>query len=147
MERLYEIENEYIKIILDIDIYPIIVIEKTISNFLDIAFAKMEKENNKIIVKLVLNSEQNTHNIVGKFYNELLEESLRYNIARETKNLRELIVGRELYSTCIEVDNVENEKETIKVENESFSNTEEKDYDIEEIAVNWFEKNTNKEEK
>jgi len=147
MERLYEIENEYIKIILDIDIYPIIVIEKTISNFLDIAFAKMEKENNKIIVKLVLNSEQNTHNIVGKFYNELLEESLRYNIARETKNLRELIVGRALYSTCIEVDNVENEKETIKVENESFSNTEEKDYDIEEIAVNWFEKNTNKEEK
>ena len=107
----------------------------------------MEKENNKIIVKLVLNSEQNTNNIVGKFYNELLEESLRYNIARETKNLRELIVGRALYSTCIEVDNVENEKETIKVENESFSNTEEKDYDIEEIAVNWFEKNTNKEEK
>lgn len=147
MERLYEIENEYIKIILDIDIYPIIVIEKTISNFLDIAFAKMEKENNKIIVKLVLNSEQNANNIVGKFYNELLEESLRHNIARETKDLRELIVGRALYSTCIEVDNVENEKETIKVENESFSNTEEKDYDIEEIAVNWFEKNTDKEEK
>lgn len=147
MERLYEIENEYIKIILDVDIYPIIVIEKTISNFLDIAFAKIEKENNKIIVKLVLNSEQNTNNIVGKFYNELLEESLRHNIARETKDLRELIVGRALYSTCIEVDNVENEKETIKVENESFSNTEEKDYDIEEIAVNWFEKNTDKEEK
>lgn len=147
MERLYEIENEYIKIILDVDIYPIIVIEKTISNFLDIAFAKIEEENNKIIVKLVLNSKQNTNNIVGKFYNELLEESLRYNIARETKDLRELIVGRALYSTCIEVDNVENEKETIKVENESFSNTEEKDYDIEEIAVNWFEKNTNKEEK
>lgn len=147
MERLYEIENEYIKIILDVDIYPIIVIEKTISNFLDIAFAKIEKKNNKIIVKLVLTSKQNTNNIVGKFYNELLEESLRYNIARETKNLRELIVGRALYSTCIEVDNVENEKETIKVENESFSNTEEKDYDIEEIAVNWFEKNTNKEEK
>lgn len=147
MERLYEIENEYIKIILDVDIYPIIVIEKTISNLLDIAFAKIEKENNKIIVKLVLTSKQNTNNIVGKFYNELLEESLRYNIARETKNLRELIVGRALYSTCIEVDNVENEKETIKVENESFSNTEEKDYDIEEIAVNWFEKNTNKEEK
>ena len=147
MERLYEIENEYIKIILDVDIYPIIVIEKTISNFLDIAFAKIEKENNKIIVKLVLNSEQNINNIVGKFYNELLEESLRYNIARETKDLRELIVGRALYSTCIEVDNVENEKETIKVENESFSNTEEKDYDIEEIAVNWFEKNMDKEEK
>lgn len=147
MERLYEIENEYIKIILDVDIYPIIVIEKTISNFLDIAFAKIEEENNKIIVKLVLNSKQNTNKIVGKFYNELLEESLRYNIARETKDLRELIVGRALYSTCIEVDNVENEKETIKVENESFFNTEEKDYDIEEIAVNWFEKNTNKEEK
>ena len=147
MERLYEIENEYIKIILDVDIYPIIVIEKTISNFLDIAFDKIEKENNKIIVKLVLNSEQNINNIVGKFYNELLEESLRYNIARETKDLRELIVGRALYSTCIEVDNVENEKETIKVENKSFSNTEEKDYDIEEIAVNWFEKNMDKEEK
>lgn len=33
MEKLYKIENEYIKIILDIDVYPIIVVEKTISNF------------------------------------------------------------------------------------------------------------------
>lgn len=114
MEKLYKIENEYIKIILDIDIYPIIVVEKTISNFLNIAFAKIEREDNKIIVKMILNSTKNTSNIVGEFYNELLEESLRYKIAKETKDLRELIVGRALYSTCIEVDNTENEKEISK---------------------------------
>lgn len=147
MEKLYEIENEYIKIILDIDIYPIIVVEKTISNFLNIAFAKIEREDNKIIVKMILNSTKNTSNIVGEFYNELLEESLRYKIAKETKDLRELIVGRALYSTCIEVDNTENEKEIIEEENENISNYEEKDYDIDEIAVNWFDNNTDKEEK
>lgn len=149
MERLYEIENEYIKIILNADIYPVVVIEKTVSSFLDRAVIKLEKKNAEIIVKFILNDNENIDisNIIGEFYNKLVEEGLRYNISRETKELRELIVGRALYSTCIEVDNVENEKETIKVENESFSNTEEKDYDIEEIAVNWFEKNTNKEEK
>ena len=147
MEKLYKIENEYIKIILDIDIYPIIVVEKTISNFLNIAFAKIEREDNKIIVKMILNSTKNTSNIVGEFYNELLEESLRYKIAKETKDLRELIVGRALYSTCIEVDNTENEKEIIEEENENISNYEEKDYDIDEIAVNWFDNNTDKEEK
>ncbi len=147
MEKLYKIENEYIKIILDIDIYPIIVVEKTISNFLNIAFAKIEREDNKIIVKMILNSTKNTSNIVGEFYNELLEESLRYKIAKETKDLRELIVGRALYSTCIEVDNTENEKEIIEEENENISNYEEKDYDIDEIAVNWFNNNTDKEEK
>lgn len=147
MEKLYKIENEYLKIILDIDIYPIIVVEKTISNFLNIAFAKIEREDNKIIVKMILNSTKNTSNIVGEFYNELLEESLRYKIAKETKDLRELIVGRALYSTCIEVDNTENEKEIIEEENENISNYEEKDYDIDEIAVNWFNNNTDKEEK
>ena len=96
---------------------------------------------------MILNSTKNTSNIVGEFYNELLEESLRYKIAKETKDLRELIVGRALYSTCIEVDNTENEKEIIEEENENISNYEEKDYDIDEIAVNWFNNNTDKEEK
>ena len=72
---------------------------------------------------------------------------MRYKIAQETKDLRELIVGRALYSTCIEVDNTENEKEINEEENENISNYEEKDYDIDEIAVNWFDNNTDKEEK
>lgn len=146
MERLYEIENEYIKIILNADIYPVVVIEKTVSSFLDIAVIKLEKKNAEIIVKFILNDNENIDisNIIGEFYNKLLEESLRYNISRETKELRELIVARALYSTCIEIDNAENKD---KINKDESLESGQKDYTLEEIAVNWFEKNTDKEEK
>ena len=146
MERLYEIENEYIKIILNADIYPVVVIEKTVSSFLDRAVIKLEKKNAEIIVKFILNDNENIDisNIIVEFYNKLLEESLRYNISRETKELRELIVARALYSTCIEIDNAENKD---KINKDESLESGQKDYTLEEIAVNWFEKNTDKEEK
>ena len=83
--------------------------------------------------------------LIGEFYNELLRESLRYNIAVETKNLRELIVGRALYTTCIDL---EQESATNEDSNE-LENTEKvkvEDYSLDEIAVNWFDKYGDKEE-
>ena len=59
----------------------------------------------------------------------------------ETKNLRELIVGRALYTTCIEIE--EDEKANEKKLDENISNNQ---YKLDEIAVNWFDK-YNKEEK
>ena len=75
--------------------------------------------------------------IIGEFYNELLRESLRYNIAIETKNLRELIVGRALYTTCIDLEENQEEKNEEDIE---------ETYNLDEIAVNWFDKYGNKEE-
>ena len=82
--------------------------------------------------------------LIGEFYNECLRESLRYEISVETKNLRELIVGRALYTTCIELDENEDNQEQSDGPIYEDDNTE---YSLEDIAVNWFEKYEDSEEK
>lgn len=41
----------------------------------------------------------------GEFFNELLNQVLRIDIQNRTKDLRQLILGRALYTECIEVEN------------------------------------------
>ena len=53
---------------------------------------------------------------------------------KQTKNIRELILGRALYSTCIDTEKNENEEK-----NEM--QTDDNNYNINNIAVNWFEGN------
>lgn len=141
MEKLYSIKENIAEITLEKEIYPIVVIEKAISNFMENAYIKIKTENGKkVIVQLVLkivNNKENLEKIIGDFYNELLREALRYEISKETKNLRELIVGRALYTTCIELDD-DSSKQFEQEENKKEENLE--DYDLNDIAVNWFEK-------
>ncbi len=141
MEKLYSIKENIAEITLEKEIYPIVVIEKAISNFMENAYIKIKTENGKkVIVQLVLkivNNKENLEKIIGDFYNELLREALRYEISKETKNLRELIVGRALYTTCIELDD-DSSKQFEQEENKQEDNLE--DYDLNDIAVNWFER-------
>ncbi len=141
MEKLYSIKENIAEITLEKEIYPIVVIEKAISNFMENAYIKIKTENGKkVIVQLVLkieNNKEDLEKIIGEFYNELLREALRYEISKETKNLRELIVGRALYTTCIELDD-DSSKQFEQEENKQEDNLE--DYDLNDIAVNWFER-------
>ena len=141
MEKLYSIKENIAEITLEKEIYPIVVIERAISNFMENAYIKIKTEKGKkVIVQLVLKIENNKEDLekkIGEFYNELLREALRYEISKETKNLRELIVGRALYTTCIEVDD-DSSKQFEQEENKQEDNLE--DYDLNDIAVNWFER-------
>lgn len=56
--------------------------------------------------------------------------------------MRELIIARALYTTCIDVD-CENIDET----NSDKTETYEEEFDMNEIATNWFDSNNSKEEK
>lgn len=140
MEKLYTINGDYAEILIEEDIYPLITVEKAISNFTQDIYIKLEHKDKKtLLIKLVLQDDKkNLEKIIGELYNELLRENIRYNISKETKNLRELIVGRALYTTCIEMD--EQDKE------ENYKEDNEEDYNLDEIAVNWFENNEDKEE-
>lgn len=131
MKKFYKIHNDYAEIVLSKNIYPLVCVKKALVNFMEMSYIKLGDKGNKIIIQIALKDlSENLEIIVGEFYNELLRESLRYNIASETKNLRELIVGRALYTTCIDLDdNIEKKNDVI-----------EDDYNLEDIAVNWFEK-------
>lgn len=137
MERFYTINDSYAEIVLSKDIYPLVSVKKALANFMEEIYIKINSNKDEIVVQIVpKENKEKLEKIIGEFYNELLRESLRYNIATETRNLRELIVGRALYTTCIDLE--ENQEEN--------NYTEEKEYSLDEIAVNWFDKYENKEE-
>lgn len=146
MKKEYIIQDKFAEIKLDKAIYPLIVIKKAISNFFDDVYVRIEEDNKNFIINFKLQNKQvDLEKIIGEFYNECLRESLRYEISFETKNIRELIVGRALYTTCIMFDkNEDNQEQTDELIYEEDNNTE---YSLEDIAVNWFEKYEDSEEK
>lgn len=138
MEKFYEVNGKNAEITLNKNIYPLVSVKKAISNFMSDAYIKIDKINkNNIIIEIELkrDNERDTNEVIGEFYNELLRESLRYDITMQTKNIRELIVGRALYTTCIDIE-----------EGESKDKETKENYDLDEVAVNWFEKYGNIEE-
>lgn len=140
MKKFYKIEDNYAELLLSKDIYPLVSVKKALSNYMEEAYIKIDSNDDKLRIQIIwkenIESKEDIERKIDEFYNECLRESLRYSIAIETKNLRELIVGRALYTTCIEVEkNDEDTKENVKEE-----------YDLDEIAVNWFEKYKNEEE-
>jgi hypothetical protein len=146
MKKEYIIQDKFAEIKLDKAIYPLIAIKKAISNFFDDVYVRIEEDNKNFIINFKLQNKQvDLEKIIGEFYNECLRESLRYEISFETKNIRELIVGRALYTTCIMFDkNEDNQEQTDELIYEEDNNTE---YSLEDIAVNWFEKYEDSEEK
>lgn len=138
MEKFHEVNGKNAEITLNKNIYPLVSVKKAISNFMSDAYIKIDKINkNNIIIEIELkrDNERDTNEVIGEFYNELLRESLRYDITMQTKNIRELIVGRALYTTCIDIE-----------EGESKDKETKENYDLDEVAVNWFEKYGNIEE-
>ncbi len=65
------------------------------------------------------------------FENELIAQMVRYQVSQSNKDLKELILGRALYSTCI--DRIQ-EPESPEDDEVSFPS-------LDEIAVDWFEQN------
>ena len=133
MEKFYTIKDNYAEILLSKEIYPLVSVKKALANFMEDTYIKIDSNKDKIVVQIALQEDKkNLEKIIGEFYNELLRESLRYNIAIETKHLRELIVGRALYTTCIDLEENQEEKHNDVEDKEEYS--------LDEIAVNWFEK-------
>ena len=129
-------EENLIELYLDERIYNLVVIKKALFNYIEDCYYMLDYfDENIILVKIYL-KDQNTNidEYIKKLYNELFNESLRYDIMMQTKNIRELILGRALYTTCIDTD-----ENTVDYDNND------KNHDINEIAVNWFDKNRGQE--
>lgn len=144
MNKNYFIDGKKASIMISKKLYPLISVKKAIANFMDKAYVILDESKDNILLQLQIYDENiNIEKIIGEFYNELLRESIRYEVQAETKELRELIVARALYTTCVEVDdgekNIESNYKSNSIENDE-------DYSIDDIAVNWFDRNMNKEE-
>ncbi len=139
----YIIEKNNVIIYLDENVYPLIAIKKTVMYYLEKCYIEVEHKNNKVKIKIeLLDKKFNIEIIVKEFINDCMREALRVDIAKETKNIRELILGRALYSSCIKIDSRDVTKSEENCEIEKIL---EEDYNIDEIAVDWFEKNRKEE--
>lgn len=133
-------EQNYIELYLNEKIYNLSIIKKALYNFIDdgyfiLNYADADADADTIIAKIFLKEHTtNKELFVKELYNELFNESIRFDVMKQTKNIRELILGRALYSTCIDTEKNENEEK-----NEM--QTDDNNYNINNIAVNWFEGN------
>ena len=66
-----------------------------------------------------------------RFGNELIAQMVRYNLSQSNKAMKDLILGRALYSTCLDTAEPA----------EFHDNAVETDYSLDNIAVDWFEVN------
>lgn len=124
-------------------IYELSCIMKAAYNFIDDFYVFFDYETEDTI-RVDFKSKQTRSSkeveiIIGEFCNELLNQSIRYKVSKETKNVRELILGRALYDTCIE-----DEKD--KVNDHESDNNKELNFsevDFLNIGTNWLDNHGN----
>jgi His-Xaa-Ser system protein HxsD len=109
------------------EFYPKIAIEKAAYFFVDNFFVMLDADEKYYLVKLDPKSDSVDSNIEKEFQNEVLAQVNRYVISQETKNIRELIIGRALASTMID------KRDEGYIDDESIN--------ADDILVNWFDKN------
>lgn len=115
-------------------VYDIPIIMKAGYMFIDEYYIFFELLSESEIQVTISPKDKNKDlNIVAKeFCNELLIQSIRYDTYKNTKNIREIILGRALYSACIEEDDFDEKDFSFE---ENISDTD----DLNKIAKNWFE--------
>lgn len=88
-------------------------------------------ERHHIAIELTPKPGTDSTGIDRTFENELIAQMVRYQVSQSNKDLKELILGRALYSTCL--DRIQ-EPESPEDDEVSFPS-------LDEIAVDWFEQN------
>lgn len=133
-DKLTKENDNSIAFYLNKDIYNVKTIMKAAYNFIEDFYILLNYVNSDIEVVLESKEQKNSEEMKkhkGEFYNELLRQNVRYIVAKDTKNIRELVMGRALYDTCIEY---EDTKEDINENSPELK-------DELDILVNWFDKN------
>lgn len=142
----YEAKKNNIIFTINNLIYPLSVIMKTAYNLTNNFYVFFDYIADDCIEVQIKSkdflSDNELERTVGEFYNELLNQNIRCDIQNKTSNLRQLILGRALYTECIET-NGDNGFDRIKeepIENIPSMDTN-KDYiqDTYQIATSWNE--------
>lgn len=143
----FKVMNNTCTFYVDSRIYALNTIMKTAYVFIENYYVFFKYVNDHTI-QVELKGKQQMDNIqlehmAGEFYNELLNQCLRLEIFDATKNLREMIIGRALYNTCIDVEeDIEQTREITEFvdDTENYLDSEE---DILNIGVNWADRKNN----
>lgn len=90
-------------IILKEKLYPLEAILNACYSFLDRAYVYLDDKQNNGNISVLLKpkkkiAKNRLQTLEGEFMNEILQAVLRYQISKNNRKIRELIIGRALYS-------------------------------------------------
>ena len=112
------------------ELYPKEAIMKAAYHFLDRCYIYVDLENREFVVKLTPKNETAGSGIEHDFENELLAQTVRYQVYTQTHVIREILMARAMSST-ITGSYTEYEKSQDSENSES----------LDSILTDWFDKN------
>lgn len=111
------------------ELYPLKALYRAAYLFMDDYYIGMDCDEQDYVVIFSGKEKQADRDDIGRFQNELFSQSIKCIADQDTKQIRELIVARALYSAFIPEENMDQTE-----------NTEtEDDYDLDEIAKAWYD--------
>ncbi len=126
----YEIQDDgKIEFRVNKKVYPLKAIYRAAYLFTDKYYIGLDQTEETYIIKFSGKEKTCDYDDVGAFQNELLNQNLKLALSNDTREIRELIVTRALYSSFLPEEN----------EEVSISETSEQEYDLDEIAKAWYE--------
>lgn len=108
------------------NIYPKSALIKSAYNFTDKAYLHLDEDQSDYIVNIIFKDDNKFD--YHEFENEMLTQTVRYEVYRQTKDIRKLTVARALASTIVE-------------ELPDYEEFEDENIDINNILKDWFDEN------
>ena len=112
------------------DLYPEEAVMKAAYHFIDRCYVHMDLADEEYIISITSKTEHMPDDIAKEFENELLAQTVRYQVYQQTHTIREILMARAMSSTITGSNTVlESEQLPDQVDN------------LENILMDWFEKN------
>jgi len=108
------------------ELYPKEAVLKAAHFFTENYYMYLDADDKYYYINMEAKNGDIEDNIEKQFMNEVLTQSARYSVMQQTKNIRELIIGRALASTIID--------------DSDTGFTDDENINSEEILCNWFDK-------
>ena len=98
------ISGSNIKILCDLEIFPMDIISKVAIKYREKYLTEFSRtETNGMVITFKSKNEDIIleDEFKNKFMEELLFQYIRFNVGKQTKTIKELMIGRALFETCV----------------------------------------------
>lgn len=117
----------------DKSLFPPEVVLKAAYAFLETDYIHIDEDGAYWVVQMSPKPGTAPENRTAEFENELLSQAVRFQVFKQTKSIREILLARAMTSTMVDQ---EDPIGRIQSEQDDISNEE-----LEQILTDWFDKN------
>lgn len=114
-------------------LFPPEVVLKAAYAFLETDYIHIGEDDSHWVIQMSPKAEVAPKNRTAEFENELLSQAVRFQVFKQTKSIREILLARAMTSTMVDQ---EDPIGKIQSEQDDISNEE-----LKQILTDWFDKN------